>query len=279
MQPMVAHRMRLAQPLVADRCYARARWCPTGSAERSSSTRRPTGLGDRHRAAPRRPLVQRRSRDRPAPRRRDAADLARARRLPRPRRDGRPAAHLRVPLAAPGAQRARRGHIDPRRVHPRAGRRGHAAPRGRERLPAAELGRGRAGPLRRRERARAGSTSSTQLRDYADAHGRRGRGRRPAMGGARRPHAPAAARPHPRVAATPPRAPSPATLPITRQGVAKHLAVLERAGLVEAPAPDARSDSPSAEDRLDQATRHMAQVARPVGPAPRRDQAHRRGDE
>ena len=102
------HIERLAQPLVADRWYARAvAWEEASGGARQDQQRgrhrraaRP-GLGDRHRAAPRRSLVQRRSRDRPAPRRRHAPDLARARHLPRPRRGGRPAPQVRLPLAAP----------------------------------------------------------------------------------------------------------------------------------------------------------------------------------
>src|SRR3954471_13984744 len=49
-------------------------------------------------------------------------------------------------------------------------------------------------------------------------------------------------------------------LPITRQGIAKHLAVLERAGLVEATRTGREVRFTVREDRLDQATRRMAQV-------------------
>ena len=49
-------------------------------------------------------------------------------------------------------------------------------------------------------------------------------------------------------------------LPITRQGIAKHLAVLERAGLVEATRTGREVRFTVRRDRLDQATRHMAQV-------------------
>jgi DNA-binding transcriptional ArsR family regulator len=49
-------------------------------------------------------------------------------------------------------------------------------------------------------------------------------------------------------------------LPITRQGIAKHLAVLERAGLVEATRSGREVRFSVREDRLDQATRRMAQV-------------------
>ena len=49
-------------------------------------------------------------------------------------------------------------------------------------------------------------------------------------------------------------------LPITRQGVAKHLAVLERAGLVEATRSGREVRFTVRRDRLDQATRRMAQV-------------------
>jgi DNA-binding transcriptional ArsR family regulator len=49
-------------------------------------------------------------------------------------------------------------------------------------------------------------------------------------------------------------------LPITRQGIAKHLAVLERAGLVEATRSGREVRFRVREDRLDQATRRMAQV-------------------
>jgi DNA-binding transcriptional ArsR family regulator len=49
-------------------------------------------------------------------------------------------------------------------------------------------------------------------------------------------------------------------LPITRQGIAKHLAVLERAGLVEASRSGREVRFSVRQDRLDQATRHMAQI-------------------
>ena len=49
-------------------------------------------------------------------------------------------------------------------------------------------------------------------------------------------------------------------LPITRQGVAKHLAVLERAGLVEATRTGREVRFTVREERLDQATRRMAQL-------------------
>jgi DNA-binding transcriptional ArsR family regulator len=49
-------------------------------------------------------------------------------------------------------------------------------------------------------------------------------------------------------------------LPITRQGIAKHLAVLERAGLVEATRSGREVRFTVRRDRLDQATRRMAQV-------------------
>jgi DNA-binding transcriptional ArsR family regulator len=49
-------------------------------------------------------------------------------------------------------------------------------------------------------------------------------------------------------------------LPITRQGIAKHLAVLERAGLVEASRSGREVRFTVRQDRLDQATRHMAQI-------------------
>jgi DNA-binding transcriptional ArsR family regulator len=49
-------------------------------------------------------------------------------------------------------------------------------------------------------------------------------------------------------------------LPITRQGTAKHLAVLERAGLVQATRTGREVRFTVREDRLDQATRRMAQV-------------------
>jgi DNA-binding transcriptional ArsR family regulator len=49
-------------------------------------------------------------------------------------------------------------------------------------------------------------------------------------------------------------------LPITRQGIAKHLAVLERAGLVEASRTGREVRFTVRRDRLDQATRHMAQI-------------------
>src|SRR3954453_8683885 len=49
-------------------------------------------------------------------------------------------------------------------------------------------------------------------------------------------------------------------LPITRQGIAKHLAVLERAGLVEASRSGREVRLTVRQERLDQATRHMAQI-------------------
>jgi DNA-binding transcriptional ArsR family regulator len=49
-------------------------------------------------------------------------------------------------------------------------------------------------------------------------------------------------------------------LPITRQGIAKHLAVLERAGLVEATRTGREVRFTVRRDRLDQATRQMAQM-------------------
>lgn len=49
-------------------------------------------------------------------------------------------------------------------------------------------------------------------------------------------------------------------LPITRQGVAKHLAVLERAGLVEATRAGREVRFTVREERVDQATRRMAQI-------------------
>jgi ArsR family transcriptional regulator, cadmium/lead-responsive transcriptional repressor len=50
-------------------------------------------------------------------------------------------------------------------------------------------------------------------------------------------------------------------LPITRQGIAKHLAVLERAGLVESTRAGREVRFTVREDRLDEATRRMAQIA------------------
>jgi len=50
-------------------------------------------------------------------------------------------------------------------------------------------------------------------------------------------------------------------LPITRQGIAKHLAVLERAGLVEAARSGREVRYTVRRDRLDQATRQMTQIA------------------
>ena len=153
----------VAQPLVADRCYARADPGEEASGGARQDQQRGrhrrvarAGLGDRHRAAPRRSLVQRRSRDRPAPRRRHAPDLARARDLPGPRRGGRAAPQVRLPLAAPGGQRTRRRETPPSSSsssRPKARARGYAC---RKRLPAAGLGRGGQGPIRRRERRRLG---------------------------------------------------------------------------------------------------------------------------
>jgi DNA-binding transcriptional ArsR family regulator len=51
------------------------------------------------------------------------------------------------------------------------------------------------------------------------------------------------------------------TLPITRQGVAKHLTVLERAGLVKARRAGRELRYTVRDDRLDQARRQMAQIA------------------
>ena len=51
------------------------------------------------------------------------------------------------------------------------------------------------------------------------------------------------------------------SLPITRQGVAKHLAVLERCGLVAARRVGREVRFAVREERLDQARRQMAQVA------------------
>jgi DNA-binding transcriptional ArsR family regulator len=49
-------------------------------------------------------------------------------------------------------------------------------------------------------------------------------------------------------------------VPITRQGIAKHLAVLERAGLVEPSRAGREVRFTVRRDRLDTATRHMAQI-------------------
>jgi predicted ArsR family transcriptional regulator len=49
-------------------------------------------------------------------------------------------------------------------------------------------------------------------------------------------------------------------LPITRQGIAKHLAVLERAGLVQATRSGREVRFTVREDRLDEATRRMARI-------------------
>lgn len=49
-------------------------------------------------------------------------------------------------------------------------------------------------------------------------------------------------------------------LPITRQGIAKHLGVLQRAGLVEATRTGREVRFSVRDDRLDEATRQMAQV-------------------
>jgi DNA-binding transcriptional ArsR family regulator len=51
------------------------------------------------------------------------------------------------------------------------------------------------------------------------------------------------------------------TLPITRQGVAKHLTVLERAGLVTSRRAGREVRFTVRDDRLDQARRQMAQIA------------------
>jgi DNA-binding transcriptional ArsR family regulator len=51
------------------------------------------------------------------------------------------------------------------------------------------------------------------------------------------------------------------TLPITRQAVAKHLAVLERAGLVEAKRAGREVRFTVRHDQLDRARQQMAQVA------------------
>jgi ArsR family transcriptional regulator, cadmium/lead-responsive transcriptional repressor len=52
-----------------------------------------------------------------------------------------------------------------------------------------------------------------------------------------------------------------AAVPITRQGVAKHLTVLERAGLVKSRRVGRELRFTVRDDRLDQARRQMAQVA------------------
>jgi ArsR family transcriptional regulator, cadmium/lead-responsive transcriptional repressor len=52
-----------------------------------------------------------------------------------------------------------------------------------------------------------------------------------------------------------------AAVPITRQGVAKHVAVLERAGLVEARRAGREVRFAVRDDRLDQARREMARIA------------------
>ena len=49
-------------------------------------------------------------------------------------------------------------------------------------------------------------------------------------------------------------------LPITRQGIAKHLTVLERAGLVQGTRTGREVRFTVREDRLDQAARRMAQI-------------------
>ena len=62
-------------------------------------------------------------------------------------------------------------------------------------------------------------------------------------------------------AASRPQAPSPRALPITRQGIAKHLAVLERSGLVMSRRAGREVRFAVRQERLDQARRRMAQVA------------------
>ena len=52
-----------------------------------------------------------------------------------------------------------------------------------------------------------------------------------------------------------------AALPITRQGVAKHLAVLERSGLVASRRAGREVRFAVSEDRLDEARQRMARVA------------------
>jgi DNA-binding transcriptional ArsR family regulator len=52
-----------------------------------------------------------------------------------------------------------------------------------------------------------------------------------------------------------------AAVPITRQGVAKHLAVLERAGLVEARRAGREVRFTVSDDRLGQARREMVRIA------------------
>ena len=66
-------------------------------------------------------------------------------------------------------------------------------------------------------------------------------------------------------------------LPITRQGIAKHLAILERAGLVEASRTGREVRFTVREDRLDQATQHMAQVLAKWDRASSTIKTHRRG--
>ena len=62
-------------------------------------------------------------------------------------------------------------------------------------------------------------------------------------------------------AARRPPARSPAELPITRQGIAKHLAVLERVDLVQARRTGRETRFTIRDERLSQAQQQMAQVA------------------
>jgi acetyl esterase/lipase len=158
------------------------------------------------------------------------------------------------------SNRSRRGELDPRRVHARARRLGHPAARDRIRLPGPELGRGGQGPLRRRELRRLGARARPTARLHSPP-------RRPMSEEADRLWAAIADPTRQRLldlilAAGQATATSLARdLPITRQGTAKHLAILERAGLVEGRRSGREVNYTVRRDRLDQATRQMAHIA------------------
>ena len=143
---------------------------------------------------------------------------------------------------------------------------GHEAPRRRKRLPTAGLVRRGQGPIRRRERRRLGPRAqpAPRLRSRPRQQPRRfmtGEGEEADRLWA------AIADPTRQQLLDRLLASGDATatalardLPITRQGIAKHLAVLERAGLVEATRTGREVRFTVREDRLDQATRRMAQI-------------------
>src|SRR4051794_15703550 len=179
---------------------------------------------------------RRRRRDRPSARRRDGPALERARHKPRPRRRSRAAHPLLLPLGAvqgPGRRGARRGQLDAGRVHAAARARGNTAARGGERLRLAR----RVGGSARQELQR--QHPGVGVRDRRAARVR-GEGRRLMSAPADGVFAALADPTRWRVLSLlAERGEGTATslageLPVSRVAVVKHLAVLDRAGLVEA---------------------------------------------